>query len=376
MNNYTINNALIFTPDCEFKAGTLHITNGRITNEPPQDPQVLESENLYVIPGLTDIHFHGCNGHDFCDGTIEALEAITKYEALNGITSICPATMTLPEEKLAQIMKAAKTFHESNPALVGINLEGPFISPAKPGAQNPDYIIKPDSYMLARLQDISGGLIKIAVVAPEVDGGMEFISQAKNNTSISLGHTACDYDTANKAFALGANHLTHAYNAMKPIMHREPGPVIAALENKNVMIELICDGIHINPAIVRMTLKLFGDDRVIFISDSTEATGMKDGRYMLGGQEIIKRGGRATLIDGKTIAGGAMNLMDCVRTAVKVMNIPLESAIKCASVNPARCINSSGGIIESGRPANLAALDKDLNIKWVIQNGRLIDTTK
>ncbi len=376
MNNYTIKNALIFNPDCEFKAGTLHISNGIITSEPAQDPQVLESENLYVIPGLTDIHFHGCNGHDFCEGTLEALESIARYEALNGVTSICPATMTLPEDDLTRIMRTARTFHESNPALAGINLEGPFISPSKPGAQNPKYIIKPDSDMLAKLQDVSGGLIKIAVVAPEVDGGLEFAVQAKKTASISLGHTACDYETASKAFSLGANHLTHTYNAMNPIMHREPGPVIAALENKSVMAELICDGLHVHPAIVRMTLNLFSDDRVIFISDSTEATGMKDGRYMLGGQEIIKAGHKATLTDGKTLAGGATNLMDCVRIAVKHMNIPLESAIKCASVNPAKCINSSGGVIESGRIANLAALDRDLNIKWVIQDGRLIDTTK
>ncbi|MBR0204364.1 MAG: N-acetylglucosamine-6-phosphate deacetylase [Synergistaceae bacterium] len=376
MNNFAIKNALIFTPDCEFKAGTLHISNGIITNEPAQDPQVLESENLYIIPGLTDIHFHGCNGHDFCEGTIEALESITHYEAINGITSICPATMTLPEGDLTRIMRTARTFHESNPALAGINLEGPFISPSKPGAQNPDYIAKPDPDMLARLQDVSGGLIKIAVVAPEVDGGLEFVAQAKNTASISLGHTACDYEVARKAFALGANHLTHTYNAMNPIMHREPGPVIAALENKNVMIELICDGLHVHPAVIRSTMKLFGDDRVIFISDSTEATGMKDGNYMLGGQQIIKTGNKATLTDGKTLAGGAANLTDCVRIAVKHMNIPLESAIKCASVNPAKCINSSGGVIEAGRPANLAALDRDLNIKWVIQGGRLIDITK
>ena len=379
-NNFIINNALIFMPDCEFKSGSLYISNGVITNEPAQDPQILESENLYVIPGLTDIHFHGCKGHDFCDGTVEAIEAISHYEAANGITNICPATMTLPEEKLTQVMKAARKFHESNSALVGINLEGPFISPAKPGAQNPKYIVKPDADMLARLQESSGGLIKIAVLAPEVDNGLEFISQAKTiaGINISLGHTVCNYEIANKAFALGANHLTHTYNAMNPINHREPGPVIAALENKSVMIELICDGLHVHPSVVKATLKLFGTDRVIFISDSTEATGMKDGNYMLGGLEIIKHGNKATLTDGKTLAGGACNLMDCVRTAVKVMNISLENAIKCASVNPAKSINASDsiGVIESGRIANLAALDKDLNLKWVIQGGSLIDITK
>ena len=365
-------------PDCEFKSGNLYISNGVISNEPAGDSQILESENLYIIPGLTDIHFHGCNGHDFCDGTFESLEAITQYEAQNGITSICPATMTLSEEDLTRVMKAARKFHESNSALAGINLEGPFISPAKPGAQNPKYIIKPDVNMLTRLQDSSGGLIKIAVVAPEVDNGLEFVSQAKNIANISLGHTACNYETASQAFSLGANHLTHTYNAMNPINHRDPGPVIAALENKNVMIEIICDGLHVHPSIVKATLKLFGDDRVIFISDSTEAAGMKDGVYKLGGLDVIKKGNKATLTDGKTLAGGACNLMECFRTTVKIMNISLETAVKCSSVNPAKCINSldSIGVIESGRIANLAALDKELNLKWVIQGGSLIDSTK
>lgn len=401
MSSFIIENGNIFCPDCKFHVGTLAISNGVITNSPSQDAEVIDAENLFIIPGLVDIHFHGCAGYDFCDGTPEAFRAIYDYETSQGITTLCPATMTLPEERLTRIMRAAKEFNE----FAGINLEGPFISPAKIGAQNPAFIAKPDVDMLRRLQDVSGGLIKIAVVAPEVDGAFSFIEDVKNIADIvsetgiidktkgiknvaqeagvverkkyinhagvkgiiklALAHTACDYDTAKLAFEAGINHVTHLYNAMNPINHRQPGPIIAALENENVEVELICDGVHVHPAVVRNTLKSFGTDRVIFISDSMEATGMKDGIYQLGGQKVIKTGNKATLEDGITIAGSVTNLMDCVRIAVKKMNIPLEDAVKCASINPGKSIGLDVSI-KTGNSVNLVALDKELNLVRVI----------
>ena len=370
--NYTISNALIFRPDCNFHAGNLFIHDEIISDDSNNDSQIIDAQNLYIIPGLTDIHFHGCKGHDFCEGTQESLQIIADYENSIGVANICPATMTLPEADLTRIMNNAAKFRESSPSLTGINLEGPFISLAKKGAQNPSYIIKPDSKMLARLQNESHNLIKIAVVAPEVEGAFNFITEAKNIAKISVAHTNCDYQTADKAFKLGASHVTHLYNAMNGINHREPGPIIAALENKNVCVELICDGIHIHPAIVRMTLKLFGDDRVIFISDSMEATGMSDGNYTLGGQKVIKHGSKALLEDGKTIAGSVTNLFDCMITAAKFMNVKLESAIKCAALNPAKAIGLDAGKIESGKFADLIALDKDLNLIWVMNHGKFL----
>ena len=364
-----IKNANIFYPNCNFHKGNLAISDGIIANSLycDDDSEIIDAENLYVIPGLVDIHFHGCKGYDFCDGTPEALEAILNYEISQGITTICPATMTLPEEELTRIMKAAKNFHE----LAGINLEGPFISPSKIGAQNPNYIVKPDVNMLKRLQEASGGLIKIAVVAPEVEGALEFIENAKEIAKISLAHTACDYDTAKLAIERGITHYTHLYNAMNPINHRQPGPIIAALESENVEVELICDGVHIHPAVIRNTLKFFGSDRVIFISDSMEATGMPDGIYELGGQKVIKSGNKATLSDGKTIAGSVTNLADCMRISVTKMNIPLEIAVKCASVNPARSIGLDVSIKE-GNCADILALDKELNLAFVMKKGEII----
>ena len=365
MKNYIIKDAIILNQDFEFHRGDIKVSGGFIVDYEPSNAEIINAENFYVVPGLIDIHFHGCAGHDFCEGTPEAFKAILDYENSIGVTTICPATMTLPEEKLILIMNAAKNF----PEIAGIYLEGPFISKNKVGAQNPAYVANPDIEFLERLQNACGNLIKIVAIAPEVEEAFSFINEAKNFTRLTLAHTACDYDTAIRAFEAGVSQVTHMFNAMPPIHHRNPGPIIAALENKNINVELICDGVHIHPAIVRNTLKFSGSDRVIFISDSMEATGMKDGEYELGGLKVIKYGNLATLEDRKTIAGSVTNLFDCVRVAINKMNIPIEVAIKCASLNPARAIGleNSYGSIQTGKVANLVLLDKYLNIKTIIK---------
>ena len=371
MQSLIIRNGNIFGQDGHFHVGDIYITNGIISASDSSTPQIIDAENLYIIPGLTDIHFHGCNGHDFCEATPEALNAIASYELSHGITTICPATMTLPVSQLMHIMHTAKSFAEVCPNFAGIYLEGPFISPEKIGAQNPAYIIRPSAETLSQLQAESGGLIRIAVVAPEVEGGMQFIEQASKSVRVSLAHTVCDYDTAHEAFRMGALQMTHLYNAMNPITHRKPGPIIAAAENDSVSVELICDGVHVHGAVVRNTFRMFGADRIIFISDSMEAAGMPDGDYELGGQKVIKNGKLAMLEDGKTIAGSVTNLMDCMRTAVLEMNIPLEDAVKCAALNPAKAIGIDARI-STGNRANLCALDKSLNLVWVMNDGKLL----
>lgn len=364
MKNYVIKNAIVLNQDFEFHRGDIKISGGLFVDHEPVSAEIIDGENFYAVPGLVDIHFHGCAGHDFCEGTTEAFKAIRDYENSVGVTTICPATMTLPEEKLISIMSAAKNF----PDIAGIYLEGPFISKNKLGAQNPAYVARPDIKFLERLQNACGNLIKIVAIAPEVEGAFDFITAAKNSTRLTLAHSACDYDIATRAFESGVSQVAHMFNAMSAIHHRNPGPIIAALENHNVKVELICDGVHIHPAIVRNTIKIFGVDRVIFISDSMEATGMNDGEYELGGLKVIKRGNIASLEDGSTIAGSVSNLLDCVRTAVTKMKIPLEVAVKCAALNPAEAIGlgKSHGSIKPGKVANLILLDKDLNIATVI----------
>lgn len=366
-----IKNASVFQEDGSFKKMDIYIKDGRFTES--GEGEVLDASGLYAIPGLTDIHFHGCMRHDFCDGTQEAIQAIADYELSVGVTTIVPATMTFSEEILSGIMKAAADYEgKSGAELKGINMEGPFISPSKKGAQNGIYIHNPDVGMFRRLQEISGGLIKLCDIAPELDGSMEFIDELKDEVAISIAHTTADYDTAKKAYDHGARHATHLYNAMPPFSHRNPGVIGAACDSEHVRVEMICDGVHLHPATVRTTFKMFGDDRICLISDSMMATGLSDGDYSLGGQPVKVVGNLATLENG-TIAGSATNLMDCMRTAVKKMGIPLGSAVKCAAVNPAKAVGlyDEYGSITPGKVANVVLLDEELNMKHLIFKGEL-----
>jgi len=368
-----IKNGRIFQESGCFAEGDLCVEDGKIVTE--SSGTVLDASGMYVIPGLTDIHFHGCMGYDFCDGTEEAIRHMAEYELKNGVTTICPASMTYPEEELTKIFANAADCRKLPGAkLVGINMEGPFICMAKKGAQNGAYIQRPDAAMFERLQEAADGLVKLVDIAPEVDGAMECIEKISSQVRVSLAHTTADYDTAMEAFARGACHVTHLYNAMPPYTHRAPGVVGAACDMDSVMVELICDGIHIHPAAVRTTFRMFGDDRVILISDSMRACGLEDGQYTLGGQDVTVRGRLATLTQEGNIAGSVTNLMECVRTAVQDMGIPLASAIKCAAVNPAKAIGiyDQYGSLTPGKAANLVLLDENLQVRGVMQDGKFI----
>lgn len=379
-----IQNGIVFTQDCTLEAKSITIVEDRIgavTDTAAADETVVDATGCYVIPGLTDIHFHGCVGYDFCDGTKEAFSHMAAYELKNGITTICPATMTLSEEVLLNICQEAAQYKKeqqsaADPAafgasLVGINLEGPFLSYAKKGAQNPKYLHQPDAAMLDRLQDAAAGLVRLVAIAPEEEGAMDCIKSGRDHYKFSVAHTTANYEIAKEAMDQGAKHVTHLYNAMPPFTHRESGVIGAAFDTEGCEVELICDGVHISPPVVRATFQLFGTDRMILISDSMMATGMQDGEYALGGQPVIVKGNLATLKDG-TIAGSATNLMDCMRTAILNMGIPKERAFQAATINPARSIgiDQDYGSIASGKVANLVLLDqKDLSIRQIIFNG-------
>lgn len=364
-----IKNLSVFNEDCKFENGEIYI-NKEFIADSSDDDVVIDGSGLIAIPGLTDIHTHGCNGHDFCEGTDEALDAITDYLAKNGITSFTPTSMTLPEERLEKIYTNFSRYENKKGAMaVGINMEGPFISPAKKGAQNEAYIKLPDVEMFERLFKASGEKIKQVALAPERKGALEFIAAVKDKTIVAIAHTEADYNTAKKAIDEGACNITHMYNAMPPLSHRAPGVVGAAFDS-NCTAELICDGLHVDECIIRATFKMFTDERIVMISDSMMATGMPNGNYELGGLPVKVDGNRATLSDG-TIAGSTTNLMDCLRQTVN-FGIPLESAVKAAAVNPAKVIGEYGkiGSISKGKYANIVLLDKDLNIKKVFIKGK------
>ena len=368
-----IKNIQVYTEDKVFEKGEIYIKDGVFSEKPQENDEVIDGNGCYAIPGLIDVHFHGCMGYDFCDATKEAIDAITEYEASQGVTTIVPATMTLSEIELINIMRNADNYHSNKGAeLVGINMEGPFINEAKKGAQSATYIQKPNVELFRKLQKTANGLIKLVDIAPEIDGAMNFIEELKDEVRISFAHTTADYEIAKKGYDMGACHATHLYNAMPPLSHREPGIIGAARDSEHVMVELICDGIHIHPSVIRATFEMFGDDRIVMISDSMRATGLSDGMYTLGGQDVKVEGKLATLVSDGTIAGSATNLMECLKIAVCDMNIPLESAVACATINPAKSIGvyDKYGSIKSGKIANLVLLNKELDVMTVILNGR------
>lgn len=336
--------------------------------------ETIYAYGLYTIPGLVDIHSHGAVGHDFCDASHESISAITRYEASRGVTAWCGTTMTYPEEKLASIMRCAAQHVSATDeaALVGVNMEGPFISPQKVGAQNPAYVQPCDVDMFRRLQQAAAGKVKLVDIAPEEPGALEFIDAVAGEVRVSVAHTCATYEQATKAYAHGAAHMTHLYNAMPGLHHREPGPIPAAVE-AGATPEIIADGVHVSPAMVRLAFQMFGEDRMILISDSMEATGMADGEYSLGGQAVTLRGNRATLHDG-TFAGSATDLMGCMTCAVRDMGISLEAAVRAATENPARAIGvfEERGSLEAGKLADIVLLDQDLNLTAVILRGQRI----
>ena len=386
-----IKNVKVYTPQKNFVPGVVVTRDGRINdvllgedisvNASEEEP-VLDGEGSFCFPGMIYLHFHGCKGYDFCDGTKEAVEEIAKYEASIGVTAIAPATMTLPVDELCDILAngAAYRAEQQNKSvkkeadLVGVNMEGPFISEAKKGAQDARNIIPCDTAVYRKFQEAADGLVKFIGIAPEEGDAVSFIEDVKGEVSVSLAHTNADYETAKKAFDAGADHAVHLYNAMPAFTHREPGVVGAVADSEHVMAEIICDGVHIHPATVRTTFKMMGEDRMILISDSMRAAGMPDGQYTLGGQDVNVKGNKATMVLDGALAGSVTTLPDCVRTVVKEMGISLETAIACATINPARSlgIDALYGSVEQGKKADLVLWDEKLQLVHVMKDGEVI----
>ena len=359
----------VFQEDGSFLEQTIYINDHRLVDkaEYQDDGEVIDAEGLLVLPGLVDIHSHGAAGEDFSDGNPEGLKKILQYEKRCGITSYCPTSMTFPKERLRQIfasIKGAQT--EEGAKVVGINMEGPFLDPVKKGAHVEEWIAAPDAAFVRELNQDADGLVRLVTLAPNMDGAEEFIKEMHEEVCISLGHTAADYDCASRAMKLGAHHVTHLYNAMQPFGHRAPGLIGAAMDDPECMVELICDGYHIHPSAIRAAFRMFGPERVILISDSMRATGMENGTYELGGQEVTVKDRKAVLKDG-TLAGSATNLYGCMCKAVE-FGIPLEQAIMAATANPARSIGifDRVGSIRIGKQADLLLVSENLELKRVI----------
>lgn len=372
-------NVRYFAGDDGFVQGSFCVENGRFVHvsrgDAPADAECSDLEGAYVLPGIVDIHIHGAVGADFSDGDKDGLIRMAQFLLRRGITSFMPTSMTLPYETLGKAFQTAAEVKREQPEgasrIIGIHMEGPFFSKKKCGAQNPAYLKDPDAEAFHRLQKQCGDLVRIVDAAPELPGAEQFAAQASEICRVSAAHTDSGFEDAVRFFAAGARHLTHLFNAMPPIHHRNPGVIGAASERKDVTAELICDGFHVHPAAVEMAFKLF-PDRICLISDALRCMGMPEGSYELGGQTVKLEGAVARLEDG-TIAGAATDLFQDLRNAIS-FGIPAATAIKAATINPAAAAGWDDriGSIEEGKIADFLICDDELNLKQVVFEGKAV----
>ena len=361
--------------DFRLVQGDIEIEDGKILRVGKDLPRKEEdlavdcAGSYTVVPGFVDVHIHGCAGADTCDATREALEAMAAFLLAHGVTSFCPTTMTTSRETIQAALLAAKDMMdhpmEGGARVVGVNMEGPFIAKERKGAQKEEDILPPDFPLFQRFYEESGGIVRLVDVAPEQPGGLEFVEKASQLCTVSIAHTTADYDQAKAAFDKGVTHATPLFNAMSGLHHRKPGVVGAVFDDSRVRGELICDGFHIHPAVLRAAFRLLGD-RALIVSDSMRANGMPEGEaFDLGGQMVTVHQGKALLPDG-TIAGSVTNLHQEIKNLVS-FGVPFEQAVKAATLLPARAIGLDGeiGSIAPGKRADLVVLDENLDIAAV-----------
>ena len=332
------------------------VEGGKIVKIGKCDAEGEDFGGAKIYPGLIDTHSHGCIGFDTMEGS---LPEMADFQLSRGITTWYPTTMTMSEEDIIAATHQDIDFgHGAN--IPGFHMEGPFINKKFKGAQNEAYILAPSMQLFNKCKNI-----KTVTIAPETEGSEEFIKNCP--AVVSLGHTDADYDTAKRAFELGAKKLTHTYNVMPGIHHRAPGPIGAGSDSEGVYAELICDGKHVHSSAVKMLIKICGDDRIILISDSRRATGLGDGVYSFGGQPITVKDGTA-LTEGGNLAGSTSTLFDCVKVAIS-FGIKEEIAVKMASENPAKLMGLNKGKIEVGYDADFIIVDDDFNLVKAIARG-------
>ncbi|MBP5416153.1 MAG: N-acetylglucosamine-6-phosphate deacetylase [Clostridiales bacterium] len=329
-----------------------------------------------LIPGFIDLHIHGALGADTSDGDVEGLRRISLYLAGKGVTSFCPTTMMIPKEKLIRVLRAADAFRKEDAVgarMLGVRLEGPFLSKEKCGVQNTDYAMEPSSeYVKEILEGLPDDLISIIDITPELPGTSAFVSEMKDRYVLSAAHTAASYDVCKASIAEGIRHGTHLFNAMEPLSHHAPGSVGALLEDPSVTCELICDGMHVHTAVLKIALAVLGEDRAVVVSDAMRAAGMPDGEYDLGGTMVHVKEGRTDFGNGR-LAGSTT---DIHAEFLKLLDlkIPFTTALRACTINPAKVlhIDQMTGSIEAGKYADLVALDEEYRIRKVFVKGNLV----
>ncbi|QRG66410.1 N-acetylglucosamine-6-phosphate deacetylase [Brevibacillus choshinensis] len=346
---------------------------GNYTGDMPQ--QVLEVKEGWITPGFIDIHMHGIEGHDTMDGTPESLQAISRALTRFGVTTFLATTMTSPYSELETVLKSiAQNSRNGLPGaqVAGIHLEGPWINPRYKGAQKEENIAVPELDDVRRLYELAEGLIKVVTIAPEQPEALAAISWLEGQgVIVSAGHTGATFAQAAHAVEAGVRHFTHCFNAMTGLHHREPGVVGAAMYHEQLSTELIADGIHVHPAVMKILYRVKTAGRLALVSDSMRATAMGEGTYDLGGQEVHVHGEQAKLADG-TLAGSILTLNRAVGNMVTLGGVPLPEAVDMASLTPASILGIADrkGRLDAGYDADIVVLDKSFEVKSTFVAGR------
>ena len=344
-----------------------------ILDEAPKNCEIIDAKGKYISPGFIDIHIHGNMGKDTMDATKEALTTIAKSIVRHGVTSFLPTTMTMDQESIYNALDAIKSlmgYGEDKAEILGAHLEGPFINQKYKGAQNESYIIEPSYEFIEKYKDV----IKVITYAPEQDEDFKFTKEVVKNTDIalSIGHSKATFNQATEAINLGARNITHLFNAMTPLNHRNPGVVGAGLTS-DVYCEIIADKIHISEGLFQFILDNKGEDKLILITDSIEAGGLEDGEYSLGGQKVTVKDSQARLESG-ALAGSVMPLNKMVYNFLNNTNLDIRKVVRLAAINPARSIgiDKTKGSIEIGKDADIILIDEDINCYMTINKGNIV----
>lgn len=374
-----IRNIRVISPDVDYKYANIIIDGEYIKSvtekevNPENFDDIIEGEGLIAFPGFIDEHTHGAIGYDICDGEYESVDKIAEARLKEGVTMFFPTTLTQPNEVLVKAAKAVAEYRKNErwAETPGLHIEGPYINCAYKGAQNPDYIRLPDTEEIKQLNDITP--VKIVTVAPEVEGAIDFISDMREMGIVtSAGHSGATYADFIKAKAAGLTHLTHFFNQMSPLHHREIGLVGAGFADNDVKIELICDKLHVKPDIIKIVFNVKPVSQILLITDSLLAAGLPDGKYVMGGLEMILKNHEARLPSGN-LMGSTLPYQYGLRNVHEITGIPLKELVKATSLNQAQSLGLHGvGKIEKGYKANIAILDDQFNVAGTMVKGRLL----